>query len=90
MKQDFVRSVVSLARETLAADPTTLSRFETQLRLRHAGETVWVNPREPVTLEKINERLTARQNVRAVAADLGVSRETIYRRLRQAAPATAE
>ena len=78
MKTDFVAQFVALARET---PPEAL---ESAIRSRFGGQQVRITA-EPVrpapSIDDVDARLRQRMPVRAIAADLGVSRATIYRML---------
>jgi DNA invertase Pin-like site-specific DNA recombinase len=78
MKTDFVAELVALARETPP------ERLETVVRSRFGGQVVRITaapPRPALTIEDVDSRLRQRMPVTAIAADLGVSRTTIYRLL---------
>lgn len=78
MKVDFVAEFVALARQVPA------EALETELRARFGGQQVRIEPvppRQPVQIDDIDARLRQRMPVRVIAADLGVSRATIYRML---------
>ena len=82
MKRDFATEFVALAREVAAVSPDAGARLESELRQRYAGEPIRIAERPPVTPERVDELLRQRKPVRVVAADLGVSRATIYRLLK--------
>lgn len=78
MKPDFVAEFVALARETPP------DRLETEIRARFGGLQVRITatpPRPAPTVDDVDARLRQRMPVVAIAAELGVSRATIYRLL---------
>lgn len=78
MKPDIVAEIVTLARELPP------ERLETAIRSRFGGQVVRITsapPRPSPTIEDVDTRLRQRMPVTAIAADLGVSRTTIYRLL---------
>jgi DNA invertase Pin-like site-specific DNA recombinase len=78
MKTDFVAEFVALARET---PPEAL---ETAIRSRFGGQQVRITatpPRPTPSIDDVDTRLRQRMPVTAIAADLGVSRATVYRLL---------
>lgn len=81
MKPDFVSELVALAGEVAGVDASAAARLDAELRGRFGGKQVRIAERPPLTVERIDAELRQRKPVRQVAADLGVSRATIYRYL---------
>ena len=81
MKTDFVAQFVALARETASIDDRAAREIETRLRAEHGGRTVRIAEMAPLTAEFVDARLRDRKSVREIAAEVSVSRATIYRML---------
>ncbi len=81
---DVVARIIQLVRERTTADDAELRRIERDARLMMAGERhrITENPRNAISLADVDERLRRRMSVRQVASDLGVTRSTIYRVLK--------
>lgn len=82
-RPDFVRELIAVARETLVIAPHEAEKLDFAVRSRFAGASYLVTDVPPVTVDDINEQLRMRAPVRLIAANLGVSRATIYRRLHE-------
>jgi len=81
LKPDYVSELVRTVSAVASLDPEAEQRAAAAIRGRFGGQKLRIDPREPITVEKIDAGLRARQPVREIAADLGVSRATIYRML---------
>lgn len=81
-KIDFVSEFVALA-GNVGLDESASAKLEAEIRGRFGGQQVRIAERPPVTVERIDAILRQRKPVREVAAELGVSRATIYRHLGQ-------
>ena len=78
MKVDFVTEFVALARKVPA------EALESEIRARFGGRQVRIDPAPPRQMPSVSDidaRLVQKMPVTHIAADLGVSRSTIYRLL---------
>lgn len=82
---DFVAEFVALVREHApGVDAAAEMSIETAIRSRFGGREVRIDRQAPAarpTMGDIDDRLRQRKPVTAIAAELGVSRATIYRML---------
>lgn len=83
MKIDHTAQITALFARVAAVPAEALAQVETELRRNFGGQRVQILREPPVTLERINERLYQGKAVRQIAAELGVSRATIYRNLKR-------
>ena len=80
-EKDFAVQFAVLACEIAGADPSRAPLIERELRRRFGSKSVRIEPRPPVTIDRINACLRAGCTVREIARETGVSRSTIYRHL---------
>jgi DNA invertase Pin-like site-specific DNA recombinase len=78
---DHAARIAAIACQALAADQNASARVEAALRRELGGQQVRIAERPPITVEAINAGLRERKPVRVIAAELGVSRATLYRHL---------
>lgn len=81
MKEDFVAEVVALVGEVAALDKPTAEKVDAEIRARFGGARVKVRFDPVVTPERAANELFKGYDVAEAAQNLGVSRQTIYRRL---------
>ena len=81
MTDDFATKCAALAVRVAGIDQAAAARLETELRKRHGGQLVKIE-RPVVTYETITEGLRQGKPVARIATETGVSRATLYRRLK--------
>ncbi len=81
MIDDFATKCAALAVRVAGIDQAAASRLESELRKRHGGQLVKIE-RPLVTYEMISEGLRQSKPVARIADEIGVSRATLYRRLK--------
>jgi DNA invertase Pin-like site-specific DNA recombinase len=77
---DWAEHIAKLA-ATAAGSSDAAPRIEAELREQLGGQRIRIDPRPPVTRERIDSELRQRKTVAIIASELGVSRATVYRRL---------
>lgn len=81
MKTDAVQQILEIVGTVAKIDAMALSRADQAIRREFGGTAMRIQPRAPVTLEQIDAGLRQRKPVAAIAAEVGLSRATIYRML---------
>lgn len=81
MKPDAVQQILEIVGAVAKVDASALSRADQAIRREFGGTAVRIQPRAPVTLEQIDAGLRQRKPVAMIAAEVGLSRATIYRML---------
>lgn len=85
-RRDFVAEMLGLVSEVGGVEPSALATLEAQIRQRFGGERVAILTTAPTDREarlaQINAGLSKRKRVTEIAAELGVSRVTVYRNLK--------
>ena len=83
MKPDAVQQILEIVGTVAQVDPLALSRADQAIRREFGGTAMRIQPRAPVSLEQIDAGLRQRKPVAIIAAEVGISRATIYRMLRR-------
>ena len=81
MKPDAVQQILEIVSSVAGVAPAALSRADQAIRREFGGTAVRIQPRAPVTLEQIDAGLRLRKPVAMIAAEVGLSRATVYRML---------
>lgn len=77
---DWAAKIAAMAAKA-AGTPEAVARIEATLRTELGGQRLRIEPRPPVTLDRINAGLYAGHTVVQIAAELQCSRATIYRHI---------
>lgn len=81
MKADAVQQILEIVGTVARVEPAALARADRAIRQEFGGTAVRIQPRAPVTMEQIDAGLRQRKPVAAIAAEVGLSRATVYRML---------
>lgn len=81
MKPDAVQQILEIVGTVAKVDAATLSRADQAIRREFGGTALRIQPRAPVTIDQIDAGLRQRKPVATIAAEVGLSRATIYRML---------
>lgn len=81
MKADAVQQILEIVGTVARVDAAALSRADQAIRREFGGTAMRIQPRAPVTIEQIDASLRQRKPVAVIAAEVGLSRATIYRML---------
>lgn len=81
MKIDAVQQLLRVVSEAAQIDHTALARCDQAIRREFGGAALRIQPKAPVTIDDIDARLRQRKPVAMIAAEVGLSRATIYRML---------
>jgi DNA invertase Pin-like site-specific DNA recombinase len=84
MKIDHVSDLLRIVSEATRIDAATLARAEPAIRAEFGGSIVRIQPKAPITIEAIDQRLRQRMSVSQIADDVDCSRATIYRIIERA------
>lgn len=85
-KQDCTTRIVALVTQVAEVPPEAQRRIEAALRRDFGGQNVRIDREPPITRERVNAELRQGKAVAVIAQELGVCRNTIYRRLRAKVP----
>lgn len=81
MKPDAVQQILEIVGTVARVDAVALSRADQAIRREFGGTAMRIQPRAPVTVAQIDAGLRQRKPVAVIAAEVGLSRATIYRML---------
>lgn len=81
LKPDAVQQILKIVGTCANVDLTALSRADQAIRREFGGTALRIQARAPVTIEQIDAGLRQRKPVAMIAAELSLSRATIYRML---------
>ena len=81
MKADAVQQILEIVGNVAKVDALALSRADQAIRREFGGVALRIQPRAPVTIDQIDAGLRQRKPVAVIAAEVGLSRATIYRML---------
>ena len=88
-KPDCTAEIAALVVQVAGMPPEAGQRIEAALRRDFGGRDVRIERVPPITRELVNAELRQGKGVAVIAQELGVCRNTIYRRLRLKVPARA-
>lgn len=81
MKPDAVQMILKIVGDVATVDPAAILRAEMAIREEFGGKSLRIQHRAPVTLDQIDAGLRQRKPVAVIAAEVGLSRASIYRML---------
>lgn len=81
IKPDAVQQILEIVGSVAQIDAGALSRADQAIRREFGGTAMRIQPRAPVTIDQIDAGLRLRKPVAMIAAEVGLSRATIYRML---------
>ncbi len=82
-RPDYAAEIARTAADVLALSPQARGLLESEIRGRFGGEVLHIADRPVVTPEVVDARLRAGKPVAVMVRELGVSRSTIYRLIRE-------